>query len=137
MVKGQKTYVEDLNIEKSSKDTYKDNPYIYCYGISEVDGIRIMTQEEIILIRTIPEDIKPIFDVFGSGPSTPEKQLLSSYEKFVAKDPFSDDELREIKKNLPKAIFNLVKASGFLYWIDNDQETYEKKELQSFFFESC
>ena len=137
MVKGQKTYVEDLNIEKSSKDTYKDNPYIYCYGISEVDGIRIMTQEEIILIRTIPEDIKPIFDVFGSGPTTPEKQLLSSYEKFVAKDPFSDDELREIKKNLPKAIFNLVKASGFLYWIDNDQETYEKKELQSFFLKAA
>ena len=137
LINNQKTYVEDLNIDKSPKDTYKDNPYIYCYGISEVDGIRIMSQEEIILIRKIPEDIKPIFDVFGTGPITPERQLLSSYEKYVAKDPFSDDELREIKQNLPEAIFKLAKASGFLYWVESDEETTEKKDLQSFFLKAA
>ena len=137
-VNDEKTFVEDLNIDKNSKDTYENNPYIYCKCISEVDGIRIMTQEEIILIRKIPEKIKEIFEFLSKKSIEPEKQLLSSYEKYMVKDPFSDDELREIgKKDLSDAIFNLAKASGFLYWKEDDQETYVKKDLQSFFLKAA
>ena len=60
-----KTFVEELNINRNSNDKYDDNPYIYCVGESEIDGIRIMTQNEILLIRKIPDYIKSIFNIFG------------------------------------------------------------------------
>ena len=138
IVDDKKTSVEDLNIEESSKDTYENNPYVYCKGISEVDGLRIMTQEEIFLIRKIPDNIKSIFEFLTKESIEPTKQLLSSYEKYIAKDPFSDDELREIgKESLSDAIFNLAKASGFLYWNEDDQETASKKELQNYFLKAA
>ena len=132
-----KTFVEDLNINRNSNDKYDDNPYIYCVGESEIDGIRIMTQNEILLIRKIPDYIKSIFNIFGDESLNSNKQLLSSYEKYEDKDPFCVDELKEIKDDLPNTIFNLLKASGYLYWIEKDNETKDKKDLQNFFLNAA
>ena len=129
-----KTYVEDLHIDKNSKDKNDEDPYIYSKGISEVDGIRLVTTNEILLIRKMPNNLSKIFDIFNNNPM---KQLLSSYEKYEAKDPFSNDELREIKEKLSSAIFSLLKMAGFLYWTENDKETTEKKELQNFFLKAA
>ena len=128
-----KTFVEDLNIDKSSTDTKLTNPYIYCKGTTEVDGLRILTTNEIYLIRRMPDDLKPVYDTFEDNQI---KQLISSYEKYVAKDPISNEDLREMKENLSDAIFTLMKAAGYLYWIENDKEP-EIKELQSFFLKAA
>ena len=131
------TFVEDLNIDKSSEDTEPNNPHIYCKGISEVDGIRLMTKDEIILIRKMPNDIKAIYNIFGAQAFDPTKQILSSYEKYIANDPFCSDELRDIKDKLPEAILTLVKGSGFLYWYEEETDTFDKKELQNFFLKAA
>ena len=131
------SYAEDLNIEKNPNDKHNDNPYVYCKCISEVDGIRIMSRDEILLIRKIPNYIKSIFDIFLNDSNNPEKQLLSSYEKYEDKEPFGFDELRGMKDNLTNAIFNLLKTSGFFYWTEKDKETIEKKELQNFFLNAA
>ena len=131
------SYAEDLNIEKNPNDKHNDNPYVYCKCISEVDGIRIMSRDEILLIRKIPNYIKSIFDIFLNDSNNPEKQLLSSYEKYEDKEPFGFDELRGMKDNLTNAIFNLLKTSGFFYWTEKDKETIEKKDLQNFFLNAA
>ena len=128
-----KTFVEDLNLSPKP-DGKGTGPYIHCKGISEVDGIRLLTKSEVILIRKIPDDIKPVYNIFAEHPT---KQLLSSYEKFLAKDPFSNDELRALKDKLPEAITTLTKASGFLYYTDNEQETTDNKELQSYLLKAA
>ena len=123
------TFVENFSIEKNKNDTYENNPYIYCKGISEIDGIRIVTSNEIFLLRRLPEDLSPVFDLNDS----PTKKLISSYEKFLDKDPSCNEDLRELKDNLSKEIFTLVKAAGYLYWVEDNKETDEQKKLQSFF----
>ena len=129
-----KTFAEDLNIKKNKKDNIPDDPMIYCKGISEVDGIRLMTTDEILLIRKLPKDLAQLFDIFKSD--YPVRQLLSSYEKYEAKDPFSNDELRGIKNNLSDSIFTLLRMAGFLYWRERDKEK-EKKELQNYFLKAA
>ena len=128
------TFVEELNMDKNSKDIKESEPYVYCKGLTEVDGIRLMTKDEIILVRRMPEDLKQVYNTFKA---TPERILLSSYEKYLAKDPFCNNELREIGDKLPDTIFILIKAAGYLYWVENDQDTVEKKELQSFFLKAA
>ena len=123
------TFVENFSIEKNKNDTYENNPYIYCKGISEIDGIRIVTSNEVFLLRRLPEDLSPVFDLNDS----PTKKLISSYEKFLDKDPSCNEDLRELKDNLSKEIFTLVKAAGYLYWVEDNKETDEQKKLQSFF----
>lgn len=107
-----------------------DNPYIYCKGTTEVDGIRIITSNEIYLFRKVPDYLKPVF----SNLDNPTRQLISSYEKFLNNDPYCNEELREIKETLSDEIFTLVKAAGYLYWVEENKETTEQKELQHFFF---
>ena len=128
-----KTLIEDLSLERVA-DSSSFGPYIHCKCITEVDGLRIMTHNDIFLLRQIPNDIKPVYDVFGANPI---KKLLSSYEKYLVKDPFSNNELREIKDKLSDAIFTLVKASGYLYWVENEQDTADNKELQIFFLKAA
>lgn len=127
-----KTIIEDLSLDREVDRS--SGPYIHCKCITEVDGIRIMTHHDIILIRQLPNDIKPVYDIFAENPT---KKLLSSYEKYLAKDPFSNNELREIKDKLPDAIFTLVKASGYLYWVEKEQDTGENKELQNYFLKAA
>ena len=63
-----KTFVEDLNLSPKP-DGKNTGPYIHCKGISEVDGIRLLTKSEVILIRKIPDDIKPVYNIFAEHPA--------------------------------------------------------------------
>ena len=128
-----KTFVEDLNLPPKP-DSKNSGPYIHCKCISEVDGIRLLTSNEIILIRKMPDEIKPVFNIFAEHFT---KQLISSYEKFIEKDPFSNDQLRALKDKLSDAIFTLTKASGFLYYVDKEQDTADNKELQNFLLKAA
>ena len=128
------TFVKELVSQKEKGDKKPEDPFIYSLGVSEVDGVRIMTGKEIYLIRKIPDDIKTIYEYYLDNAS---KQLLSSYDKYKAKDPFSNDELRSIKNKLPDAIFNIVKAAGYLYYSDSDPDTSDNKEVQSYFLKAA
>ena len=128
------TLIEEICNEKDKNDISKTDDYVYCKSVSEVDGFRLLTKEEVSLFRKLPEDLKPVYDHFNT---TPTKILLSSYEKYLAKDPFSNDELREIKDNLSDSIFCLAKAAGYLYWVEKEQDTHAKKELQTYFLKAA
>ena len=128
-----KTFVEDLNLPPRP-DSKNTGPYVHCKCISEVDGIRFLTSNEIILIRKMPEEIKPVFNIFAEHFT---KQLISAYEKYMEKDPFSNDQLRALKDKLSDAIFTLTKASGFLYYVDKEQDTADNKELQNFLLKAA
>ena len=128
------TLIEEICNEKDKNDISKTDDYVYCKSVSEVDGFRLLTKEEVSLFRKLPEDLKPVYNHFNT---TPTKILLSSYEKYLAKDPFSNDELREIKDNLSDSIFCLAKAAGYLYWVEKEQDTHAKKELQTYFLKAA
>ena len=128
-----KTFVEDLELPPKP-DNKMTGPYIHCKCISEVDGIRLLTSNEIILLRKMPDEIKPVFNIFAEHYT---KQLISSYEKFIEKDPFSNDQLRGLKDKLSDAIMTLTTASGFLYWNEKDQDTAENKELQNYLLKAA
>ena len=128
------TLIEEICNEKDKNDISKTDDYVYCKSVSEVDGFRLLTKEEVSLFRKLPEDLKPVYDHFNT---TQTKILLSSYEKYLAKDPFSNDELREIKDNLSDSIFCLAKAAGYLYWVEKEQDTHAKKELQTYFLKAA
>ena len=128
------TLIEEICNEKDKNDISKTDDYVYCKSVSEVDGFRLLTKEEVSLFRKLPEDLKPVYNHFNT---TPAKILLSSYEKYLAKDPFSNDELREIKDNLSDSIFCLAKAAGYLYWVEKEQDTHAKKELQTYFLKAA
>ena len=133
IVEYDQTWIENLSVEKSKNDIHMDNPYIYCKGTTEVDGIRIITSNEIYLFRKVPDYLKPVF----SNLDNPTRQLISSYEKFLNNDPYCNEELREIKETLSDEIFTLVKAAGYLYWVEENKETTEQKELQHFFLRAA
>ena len=128
------TLIEEICNEKDKNDISKTDDYVYCKSVSEVDGFRLLTKEEVSLFRKLPKDLKPVYNHFNT---TPAKILLSSYEKYLAKDPFSNDELREIKDNLSDSIFCLAKAAGYLYWVEKEQDTHAKKELQTYFLKAA
>ena len=69
------TFVKELVSQKEKGDKKPEDPFIYSLGVSEVDGVRIMTGKEIYLIRKIPDDIKTIYEYYLDNAS---KHLLSS-----------------------------------------------------------
>ena len=56
-----KTFVEDLYLPPKPKNS---GPYIHYKYISEVEEIRLLTSNEIILIRKKLEEIKSVFNIF-------------------------------------------------------------------------
>ena len=106
-----------------------------CKCISEVDGIRYMTGEDIHLLMPVSKEFDDICDPFSRSDN---RKLIESYEKYLIKDPFCHDILKEIKpKELGKAIKNLLTVAGDLYWIESDSDSYENRNLQNFLIKAA
>ena len=108
--------------------------YIYCKCISEVDGIRCMTDKEIVLISPVPNELNQICNPF-SGSNM--RDLILSYGNFVSKNPKCNDQLRKIGNRLSEAINNLVKATAQVYWTQQDPDTYNKRDVQNFLMKAA
>ena len=62
------TLIEEICNEKDKNDISKTDDYVYCKSVSEVDGFRLLTKEEVSLFRKLPEDLKPVYNHFNTTP---------------------------------------------------------------------
>ena len=86
-----------------------------CYCLSEVDGLRVLTNTEVFFISKVSREL---YDVCLSE-DDPSHKLLKAYAYSEDKDHNCDRELRDISDDLPSAINTLQKAAAQLW----DQKT--------------
>ena len=113
--------------EAGEKDILKQKLYSKC--ISEVDGIRILTNDGIYFISKISKDLIDICTPFSN--SYPKK-LIQAYQNYMNKSINTEKSLREIGKNLINAVNSLLIVAGNIFWIGDEEENFEKKETQLF-----
>ena len=103
-------------------------PKIFFKCISEIDGIRCLSNEGVYFISKVSNDFVQISDPFSSSPA---KKLISSYINFQKKVTQSDKIIRSLKDKLTDAIYILQNAAMNIYWKKTDDDK-EKKEAQLF-----
>ena len=96
--------------------------------ISEVDGLRYLTNEGIFFISKVP---KEIFELSYTFSNSDLKKFIEIYNKH--RFSLRYDAQIEIKKfdNLPLIVEQLQMASSFIFWTEEENEN-NKKELQLF-----
>ena len=65
------------------------------------------------------------------------KNLLNAYGYYLSKNANCDKIIRDIAGDLPKAINSLQKAAMSLFFIENNEENSNKKELQIFLIKAA
>ena len=96
--------------------------------ITEVDGLRVLTNEGVSLISKVPKELYNISDEFSKSAS---KRLIDIYKNTMNRKYKSDRDINSLKKFLPNAIEELQNASACIYWTDDINEK-EQKETQLF-----
>ena len=109
---------------------------LFCKCISEVDGIRFLTNSGIFFISKVCQELIDICDPFSNSYS---RQLIQAYQNNIDKVVNSEKSLREIGNNLIKAVNALLVAAGNLFWADTypEEQNYEKKEVQLFILKAA
>ena len=101
---------------------------LFCKCISEIDGVRYLTNDGIYLISQVNKDLADICSTFTSNYS---KQLVQAYQYYLEKAVNSEKSLREIEDHLIKAIMSVEIAAANIFWVDDPNDN-EKKEVQLF-----
>ena len=99
----------------------------YCKCISEIDGLRYLSNEGTFLISKVSRELYNICYIFSEHSG---KKLLTAYKNYIDKQPYCDKDIRQITSELPEAINTLQIASANLFWIDDKNKKNEKKILQ-------
>ena len=95
--------------------------------ITEVDGLRYITNEGIFFISKISKELYDICYTFSNSPS---KKLLKAYVNSKNKLTNSELSIREIDKFLTSAINNLQVAAANIIWIYNIENNSEKNDIK-------
>ena len=111
--------IEDLNTPPED--------FYFCKGLSEIDGLRFLTNKGVFFIKKVPNELYEI--CFPNKTNTPSKKLLNAYNSALTKQGNSEMEIREISSVLSSAINNLQLAAANIYWLDKDIYK-EKKNIQ-------
>ena len=116
--------IEEIN----ENDILKGKLFLKC--VSEVDGIRYLTNEGIFFISKVCNELYNVSEPFSKSN---DKMLVKSYLKYINKSVDSEKSLREIG-NLEKVVNEVQIAAGNIFWAGDppDEENYEKKEVQLF-----
>ena len=111
--------------EENSKNSLSNGPLFKC--VSEVDGIRTYSKEGIYLISEVSKDLINVCDPFSKHPS---KNLLNAYGYYLSKNADCDKIIHDIAAALPESINTLQKAAMNIFFMEDDEETSNLKELQ-------
>lgn len=105
----------------------------FCKCISEVDGIRFLTNEGIFFISRVSKELVEICEPFSSSSS---KKLLELYDNILKKKTNNEKIIKEIKDNLSNAIYTLQIGAANIFWT-KIKEDEGKKNLQLFLLEAA
>ena len=145
-----------LNLESNDQYIYKIiegheieamQGSIFSKCISEIDGIRYLTNEGIFFISSIDKELYDICDTFSNSNN---KKWMKCYMNSLNGIPNNEMTMRELTINLENVINNLLISAGNIFWTYNDKkedknnsqsnfEIYnkDKKEAQLFVLETA
>ena len=115
-------------IENEEYNPEKQKIFFKC--ISEIDGLRILTNEGIYFISRVDNDLKLVCDPFTPS-DFPCKQLINSFINSKNKITNSEKNIRNMNNELVNAIYTLQNAAMNIYWRKSEDDV-DKKEAQLF-----
>ena len=119
-------------VDENEHNEYRG--YIYCKCISEIDGIRYMTDKDIYLLSPVQKELNDLCNPFSGSLS---RELINSYGNYISKNPFCHDQLKKIGDSLPDAIKDLAIAAANIYWTEKDPDSYSKRDVQNFMIKAA
>ena len=96
--------------------------------ISEVDGLRFLTNEGVFLISRVPDELVDVSHPFSNSPA---KKLIQIYKNTILRKYNSDKDIRALSSDLADSIEDLQLASANIFWTENNNEEF-RKEVQFF-----
>ncbi|ORY47768.1 hypothetical protein BCR33DRAFT_677973 [Rhizoclosmatium globosum] len=88
--------------------------------VSEVDGVRIITNDKCLFLQKVPNSTDEVFKI---GSTHPGAILYDAHEHFVRKSPRADENIRSIKADLTLAVDTCLEAAA------NEFNTTRQKAL--------
>ena len=120
-------------IEKESQIAMLNSKFMHC--ISEIDGLRIITNSAIFFISKVSKELYETCFPFSSSTS---RKLLNAYKSSCEKNPNCDVIIRQIANELPKAIKTLEISAANLFWLEKNQNKNNKnKQIQIFLLKAA
>jgi len=107
---------------------------VFSKCISEVDGLRYITNEGVFFISKVDNDLFKICYPFSNDSS---KELLKAYKSDLMKEANCDKIIRNIYKNLSKSVMVLANAGANIFWIEKEDKVDNKKEIQFFILKAA
>ena len=96
--------------------------------ISEIDGLRYITNEGVFFISNMSKELYSICIPFSNSPSL---KLLKAYLNSINKSSNSELAIREISNYLSSAINNLQIAAGNIFWVSDYSESINNNNLNN------
>ena len=120
-------------IEKDSHIAMLNSKFMHC--ISEIDGLRIITNSSIFFISKVSKELYETCFPFSSSSS---RKLLNAYKSSCEKNPDCDMIIRQIANDLPKAIKTLEISAANLFWLEKNQSKNNKnKQIQIYLLKAA
>ena len=107
--------------------------HVYAKCISEVDGLRISTNNGVYFISKVDKNLFKSCYPFENNSA---KKLLKAYNSDLLNEPDSGQKLKELGKDLSDSIFILLNAAANIYWKEEESDTI-KKEVQLYLLKAA
>ena len=101
--------------------------------ITEVDGLRLLTNDGVFLITKVPKELVDICHPFSHSPS---KKLVQIYRNTLFRKYNADKDIRSLSSVLADSIEKMQLACANIFWIENNDEEF-KKEAQFFLLKAA
>ena len=127
----KKTLVYKITEEEKHAFFFVEDVYSKC--ISEVDGLRISTNNGIYFISKVD---KNLFEACYPFAKSNSKKLLKAYNSYLIDELDNGEKIKELGESLSTTIFVLLNAAANIYW--KEEETDEvKKEAQMYLLKAA
>lgn len=127
----KKTLVYKITEEEKHAFFFVEDVYGKC--ISEVDGLRISTNNGIYFISKVD---KNLFEACYPFAKSNSKKLLKAYNSYLIDELDNGEKIKELGESLSTTIFMLLNAAANIYW--KEEETDEiKKEAQMYLLKAA
>ena len=127
----KKTLVYKITEEEKHAFFFVEDVYGKC--ISEVDGLRISTNNGIYFISKVD---KNLFEACYPFAKSNSKKLLKAYNSYLIDELDNGEKIKELGDSLSTTIFVLLNAAANIYW--KEEETDEvKKEAQMYLLKAA
>lgn len=125
LITKQSEIVSFKTTEENSMNAMTGGTLFVC--ISEVDGIRFISEDGVFLISQVCPELYSVCYTFAKNSA---KKLINAYGAYLSKNADCDKQIREIAQDLPDSINTLQTAAVNIYFTEENNSDINLKELQ-------